>query len=64
MTKKKVPSQASCVQRNADGLRDTLSVLAPLSFEERIRVIRWACDYYGIARVALYQGDGTFKEQT
>lgn len=55
--------QADPIDANADALRDTLVALAPLSFEERMRIIRWACEFYGIANVALYQGDGTFKGQ-
>lgn len=51
------------VDRNTDALSVALKALAPLVFEERIRTIRWVCEYYGIGRVALYQGDGTFKEQ-
>lgn len=58
MTKKKPPrrgtTRVELIQQTTRALEQVLIGLEPLTFTERVSVIRWA--YYD-AHVALYQGD-------
>lgn len=43
------------LRREVTALGEVLEALAPLSFDERRRLLRWACDRYGIDPTRLPQ---------
>lgn len=40
--------QRQKIRREVTALSEVLDALTPLGFDERRRLLRWACDYYGI----------------
>ena len=41
-------AQRVAIRREVCALEDILTALAPLSFDERRRLLRWTCDRYGL----------------
>lgn len=49
--------------REPAAVQTVIEALQDLDFDERRRVLRWAGDYYHIAKVGFYQGTGNFTSE-